>query len=266
MTSPAEDAIDSLAQQWRTAGVTPGDTLLLHSNIKRTLLTCRRAGRTVSPADVLDSFLRALEPSGTLLLPLFSFAFTKGVPFDIRQSPSEMGVLTEAGRVHPGAVRTGHPMYSFAAIGANAGRFRGVDNVSGFGEDSPFAILRELDGSVAALDLDEQNSMTFYHHVEEMKRVPYRYFKDFTGTYIGWEGVASTKTYRLYVRDVARGVVGEGNPASDMMWERGLYVGDRPGVGSGLRVIKARAMFDFLANLIDTDRALGTMYSIQSTT
>jgi aminoglycoside 3-N-acetyltransferase len=252
-----------LARQWAAAGVERGDALLLHSNIRRMLLACRRGGRAVSPDEVLDSFLEALGPEGTLLLPLFNFDFTKGVPFDIRHTPSQMGVLTEAGRRRAGAVRTGHPTYSFAAIGAQSERFRGVDNFSAFGEDSPFAILRELDGKIAALDLDEQNSMTFYHHVEELKRVPYRYFKDFTGTYIGWDGVATTRTYRLYVRDLERGVVGEGNPAAEMMWERGLYRGDQPGVGSGLRTIKASDMFEFLSSLIDTGRALGTMYSTQ---
>jgi len=256
--------IDALAEQWAAAGVERGDTLLLHSNITRTLLAHRKAGRTISARDVLESFLQALGRGGTLLLPLFNFGFAKGMAFDIRHTPSAMGALTEAGRLHPEAVRTGHPIYSFAVIGAQSERFRGVDNISGFGEDSPFAILRELDGTIGALDLDEHNSMTFYHHVEEIKRASYRYFKDFTGTYIGQDGTATTKTYRLYVRDLERGVVGEGNPAGEMMWERGLYRGDRPGVGSGLRTIKARAMFDFLSYLIDSSQALGTMYSIRS--
>ena len=259
----SESAVGMLARQWSAAGVESGTTMLLHSNIIRTLRTCRRVAGPVSVEDVLESLLDALGPGGTLLLPLFNFGFTKGLPFDIRNTPSKMGVLTEAGRKHPGAVRTGHPIYSFAAIGGQAERFRGVDNISAFGEDSPFALLRELDGTVGALDLDEYNSMTFYHYVEELKRVPYRYFKEFTGTYTDWDGVASTRTYRLYVRDVDQGVTTEGNPASDMMWARGLYRGDRPGVGSGLRTIKARAMFDFLADLIDTGRALGTMYSIK---
>src|SRR5688572_29171159 len=148
-------SIESLAEQWRSSGVEPGDTLLLHSNITRTVRTCRRNGWPATAHDILDSFLVALGPRGTLLLPLFNFDFTKGVPFDIRNTPSQMGALTEAGRLHPGAVRTGHPVYSFAAIGAQARRFQNVDNVSAFGEDSPFTMLRELDGKVAALDLTE---------------------------------------------------------------------------------------------------------------
>ena len=257
--------MEALADQWSAAGVERGDTLLLHSSIKRTLLSCRRAGRRVSPRDILDSLLAALGPDGTLLLPLFNFDFARGKPFDIRQTPSEMGALTEAGRAHPEAVRTGHPLYSFAVIGAQSARFRGVDNVSGYAQDSPFGILRDLNGTIAVLDLDDQNSMTFYHHVEEVKRVPYRYFKEFTGTYTGLDGIPAQRTYTLFVRDIDRGVVTDVNTAGEMIWERGLYRGDRPGTGSGLRTIRARAMFDFVASLIDTGRALGTLYCVKTT-
>jgi aminoglycoside 3-N-acetyltransferase len=258
-------AVRALAEQWSAAGVERGDTVLLHSSIKRTLLSCRRSGRPVSPRDILDSFLAALGPEGTLLLPLFNFDFAKGQPFDIRQTPSEMGALTEAGRVHSEAVRTGHPLYSFAVIGARSARFRGVDNVSGYAQDSPFGILLELNGTIAVLDLDDQNSMTFYHHVEEMKGVPYRYFKAFTGTYTGLDGVPTQRTYTLFVRDIDRGIVTDVNAAGEMLWERGLYRGDRPGIGSGLRTIRARAMFDVVAGLIDSGRAQGTLYSIKTT-
>lgn len=254
--------IDELAQRWVAAGVRRGDTLLVHSNIRRTLGACRKAGHAVSPREILESFLCAIGPDGTLLLPLFNFEFTKGVPFEICQTPSQMGALTEAGRTYPGAVRTGHPIYSFAAIGANAPRFSGIDNASGYAQDSPFGILRDMDGRIAVLDLEDQDSMTFYHHVEEVKHVPYRYFKDFTGPYVDATGASSIRTYRLYVRDIERGVVTDVNPAGELMWREGLYRGSRPKVGAGLRTVKAREMFDFVARIIDTSRALGTLYSI----
>jgi aminoglycoside 3-N-acetyltransferase len=254
--------VTELARQWRSCGVEPGDTLLLHSNIQRTIRAARKAGHVLTVRDVLDSFLEAIEPAGTLLLPLFNFDFTRGTPFDIRHTPSQMGALTEAGREYPGSVRTGHPVYSFAAIGARAALFDGMDNRSAFADDSPFGLLRRLEGRVAALDLDDHDSMTFYHHVEEMKRVPYRFFKDFHGTYIDREGQTSERTYTIYVRDLERNVVTEGNPAAELMWSAGVYRGDRPKTGSGLRTVAAVQMFEFLARLIDEGRALGTMYSI----
>jgi aminoglycoside 3-N-acetyltransferase len=255
--------LEDLKNRWLGAGIETGDTVLVHSNIKRTLVDFRRAGYPISPEDILQSFLAAIGPKGTLILPLFNFDFTQGIAFDIRSTPSHMGALTEAGRLRAEAVRTGHPIYSFAVIGDKARLFENVDNESGYSEQSPFGILRELDGKIAVLDLEDQNSMTFYHHVEEVKKVDYRYFKSFTADYTDRAGTTSERSYKLYVRDLERGVLTDVNPAGELLWSHGLYKGDRPRVGSGLRVIESRRMFEFVEDIIDQGKALGALYSLE---
>lgn len=255
--------LEKLEEGWHRSGVEPGDVLLLHSSVKRTIQAFRDEGMQIAPADILRSFLNVLGPEGTLLLPLFNFDFTSGADFDIRKTPSHMGALTEAGRLYSGAVRTGHPIYSFAVIGRQSERFSCVDNVSGYGADSPFGILRELNGKIGVLDLPDQNSMTFYHHVEEMMGVSYRYFKDFTGGYIGRDGAGCEKTYKLFVRDIENGVVTHVNPCGELLWQAGLYKGLRPGAGSGLRTINAPDVFAFAADLIDRSLALNNLYIIE---
>jgi aminoglycoside 3-N-acetyltransferase len=253
---------DQVSEGWRRSGIEEGDTVLIHSSLGKSMRDIRKRGLDTSATLVLGSFLDAVGPSGTLLLPLFNFDFTKGVPFDIRNTPSRMGILTEAARQHPGAVRTGHPIYSFAVIGAGADRFKGVNNYSGYGPDSPFAILRELDGKIAILDLPDQRSMTFYHHVEEMNNVPYRYHKTFAGNYTGSDGTTSRRTYSLFVRDLERGVCTHVDPAGELLWKNGLYTGDRPGEGTRLRVISARRMYQFVSDIIVSGRAEGLLYMI----
>lgn len=247
-----------LAQNWRKCGINPGDVILIHSSLKRTLQTYN-----TTPQAVLESFLEAVGLNGTVLFPLFNFDFTKGVPFDIRSTPSQMGALTEAARLHPHAVRSGHPIYSFAIIGAQAEKFN-VDNFSGYGPDSPFAILRQLDGKIAVVDLDDQNSMTFYHYIEEMHEVPYRFHKTFTGLYTDANGVTSERTYGLFVRDLDKGVMTDVNPMGEIPWEKGLYHGDQPKQGIGLRTISANAMYDAVSEVIKAGRARGLLYSIKS--
>lgn len=246
-----------LAQNWRKCGIHPGDVVLVHSSLKRTLQT-----HNTTPQAVMESFLEAVGPDGTVLFPLFNFDFTKGVPFDIRSTPSQMGALTEAARLHPDALRSGHPIYSFAIIGPQAQKFN-VDNFSGYGPDSPFAILRQLDGKIGVLDLEDQNSMTFYHHIEEMHGVPYRFHKKFTGQYTDANGVTSERTYGLFVRDLDKGVTTDVNPMGEILWEKGLYHGDRPKRGIGLRTISANAMYDAVSEVIKAGRALGLLYSIK---
>lgn len=255
--------IEKLAEEWRTAGIQEGDTLLLHSNIKSTLRRCAKQGNKVSPEDILDSFLLAVGSTGTMLLPLFNFGFPAGATFDIRNTPSRMGILTEAARNHKLCIRTGHPIYSFAVIGAKAEEFRGVDNFSGYGKDSPFYMLREMNGKIASLDLPDQNSMTFYHHVEEMNEVDYRYHKTFTGNYIDAAGNASTRTYGLFVRKIEEKVQTHVDPAGELMWEQGLYKGFRPGEGCALRSIMATEMYDFVTDIIKSGKAKNLLYKIE---
>ena len=248
---------EKLSNNWAKCGVESGDTLLIHTSLRRTLTKYN-----TTPKIILESFLDVLGEAGTLLLPIFNFEFTKGVPFDIRTTPSQMGALTEAGRVYPGAVRNGHPIYSFAAIGANANHFK-IDNFSGYGEDSPFAILRKLDGKIGVIDLADQNSMTFYHHIEEMHNVPYRYHKKFTGKYTDAKGVTTEKTYGLFVRDIEKGVLTDVNPMGELLWEKGLYSGDRPKEETGFRVISANAMYAEVSKVIKAGRAEELLYSIE---
>ena len=238
--------------QWREAGISEGDTVLIHSSLKRTF---QQLGGTVS--SILDSFIDAVGDTGTLLLPLFNFDFTKGVPFDMRTTPSQMGILTEAGRLYQEAIRTGHPIYSFAVLGANQSRFN-VDNFSGYGADSPFGILRELDGKIAVLNLPDSHSMTFYHHVEEMNQVDYRFMKLFTGQYTDMAGKTELRTYGLYVRYPH--VTTHVNPCGELAWDAGLYTGCRPDEGCGLRVIKANDLYKLVTDVIQSGRAKGMLY------
>lgn len=253
--------IGSLKSEWNAAGIRKGDTVLIHSSMARTVRRCS-TDRKSRPGieQFVQTFLDAVGAQGTVLFPLFNFGFSNGLPFDLRNTPSAMGKLTEAARHHPDAVRTRHPIYSFAVIGANADRFQNVDNKSGYGADSPFAILRELDGKVASLDLDDQNSMTFYHHVEEMNEVPYRFMKTFTGPYTDFDGKTNDQEYTLYVRDTDRGVMTHVNPAGELLWQNGLYSGSRPKNGSGLRVIGANSMFEFVSDIINSGEAEGLLY------
>ena len=262
----AKSLVEKTSGYWRDAGIDDGDTLLLHSSMRRTLGRLRELDHTIGMREALEGLVHAVGRSGTLLLPLFNFEFAEGVPFDIRTTPSQMGGLSEAARVRSGTVRTGHPIYSFAVIGHHARLFTGLDNRSGYGPDSPFAILRQLEGSIASLDLEDQHSMTFYHHVEEMLDVPYRHFKTFSGLYTDGDGSSSVREYELFVRRLELGVRTDVNRAGEAMWRMGLYSGDRPLEGSGLRRVDAGAMFEFVRDIIVSGQAEGMLYSIDSET
>ena len=159
-----------LSERWRSSGIEPGMLLLVHSNILRTMQEFQKEDIPLTVNDILDSFIEAVGPEGTLLFPLFNFDFSWGKSFDMRTSKSSMGALTEAARLRTDSVRTGHPVYSFAVLGRLKEKFRGLNNLTAYGAGSPFEMVHSMRVYVAVLDLTDQASMTFYHHVEEMEK------------------------------------------------------------------------------------------------
>jgi aminoglycoside 3-N-acetyltransferase len=99
-------------------------------------------GVKIGPAEILGSFADAVGPHGTLLLPLFNFDFASGSSFDIQNTASQMGALSEFVRKQPTTVSTGHPIYSFGVLDSKAEAFRVVDNKSAYADDTPFGILK----------------------------------------------------------------------------------------------------------------------------
>ena len=253
-------AASALSSNWQASGIQAGDTVLLHSNIMRTLRGARLPDRQGAPAIILQSWLEAVGPAGTLLLPTFNFGFAQGRGFDMRQTRSEMGILTETARLWPGVVRTGHPVYSFAAFGARAAELRGLANLSGYGRDSPFGWLRRVNGKIAVLDCPDQEAMTFYHHVEEMEQVDYRYHKPFTGKYTDAAGTTTERTFYIYVRNLDRNVITKVGGMEELLWQDGLYSGNRPGCGNGLRTIGAADIYLRTAQIIKSGQARGHLY------
>ena len=93
----------------------------------------------------------------------------------------------------------------------------GLNNESGYDENSPFALIHNLYVKIVSLDLKDQNSMTFYHYVEEYLRVDYRYFKTFNGEYVDQTGNLNNRKFKLYARDMQRNILIHVNPVGELM-------------------------------------------------
>lgn len=256
--------IDALVQNWNRSGLKEGDLVLVHSSLKRLLFKLKdEFGELISPKLIYDSLIKTLGENGTLILPLYNFDFPNTKYFNFNETPSQMGALTEIGRNQTNAVRTGHPIYSFSVIGKLSNEFEGINNKSGYGKDSPFAKIKELNGKIAIIGLTDQNSMTSYHFVEEQNLVDYRYFKDFTGKYIDKNGNESIKTYSLFVRDLERGVKTDVNRMMDYLWKINAYKGDKPDEGYGMRTIEFNDLYNETDKVIKSGNAINFLYSIE---
>lgn len=230
-------------------GVGAGDVLLVHSSYKSL------GGVEGGPQAVIDALRDLLGPDGTLVVPTFNFDFCRGTPFDARTTPSQMGVLTELVRTNPDSRRIAHPIYSFAALGARAEACSAIANVSSYGADSLFAKLREWDAKIMVIGLSYNASMTFFHHVEEMEGCDYRYMKEFTGPYTGSDGVASSRTFTMFVRDLDRGVETAVEPMGELLESLGV-IGSRQVGAATVRLMKANEVYAATAREMRRDPAL----------
>ncbi|MBL7161548.1 MAG: AAC(3) family N-acetyltransferase [Anaerolineales bacterium] len=231
---------DKLVGEIRFFGVEAGDTLLVHSSYKSF------GGVEGGPQTVIDALLHVLGEEGTLIMPAFNFDFCKGEPWDVRETPSHMGIITELVRKHPRSRRVFHPIYSFTIIGKHAEFLTKDRYKSSYERNSIFGKLRELDGKIMVIGLSYNDSMTFFHHVEELEGVDYRYLKTFTGMVTDEGGNTYEDSFQMLVRDIDQGVETMVDPMGELAEEAGVIkshtIGEAP-----VKLMKANEIYEFTA-------------------
>lgn len=175
-----------IKQGLRDLGLGEGDVVLVHSDL-----------RTLAPARVLKSMpdygmpvlIEAMRETigdeGTLVMPTFtwdSFHDKDTVVFDVANTPSEVGSITEFFRKMPGVIRSRHVCHSVAAVGRYAPDVMG-DGVHPFAEGGTFDQLLRLDSWNLFLGVSFE-VCTALHAVEESMQVPYRFYRDFRGSIV----------------------------------------------------------------------------------
>lgn len=167
-TVKKEQILDDL----KNIGVRSGDILLVHSALSK--IGFVEGG----PDALIDVFLEALGETGTLLMPSFQGGgehkiLCQGCVFDLRTSPSELGLLTETFRKKKGVIRSVSPTHSTAGCGAMAEEIlkdHHLCNVS-VGRGSPYEKLVMMNGKILLLGVGHGCDTTL-HYVENVNGAP----------------------------------------------------------------------------------------------
>lgn len=158
-------------------GLAPGDAVLTHASL-------RKVGTILGGPDTLISaIMDIVGPEGTLLAycdwlldetllddPVLRAEMP---PFDPARSRAtrDNGAFPEFIRTTPGALRSGNPGASCAAIGGRAAWFTADHALDyGYGPTSPFGRLVEAGGKTMLIGAP-RDTMTLLHHAEHLAEI-----------------------------------------------------------------------------------------------
>lgn len=124
---------------------------------------------------LLEILLETVGEEGTLVFPCWHFTYraedylNSGKIFDVKRSPSALGMLSEMARRYPDAYRSLHPTNSIVAIGKYAASITEVHHTDIYpcGAKSPYYLTMELGGIIAGIGVNA-NFMSFVHCPEDV--------------------------------------------------------------------------------------------------
>jgi len=184
-----------MCKQLSALGVKPGGFLLVHSSYKSL------GSGVQGPKQVIETLRAALGESGTLVFPTLSYkavSVDKRI-FHIKDTPSDVGAISEYFRQMPGVVRSLHPTHSCAAIGPGAADITANNHLDStpVGKNSPFRKLKDYGGQILMLGCGLRPN-TSMHGVEELVQPPYLFRHGFTYACTGLDGVVKDLTIQRH--------------------------------------------------------------------
>ena len=231
--------------------IPPNSDVFVHSSM-------RSFGQSIHAETLIQKLSESVGKRGNILMPTFSFSFKETKLFDVENTPSKTGILPEVFRKKLPSIRSLNPMQSVSVLGPHAKSYTQMDCPTTFGENSLFDKFFKNDGMILLLGVD-YNKVTFYHYLEEKYKVPYRYWKTFSGAVIGYDRKTVKTDYRMFVRKPE--YLPNINHYGLLMEELGLV--KKAVIGNCIiRLFKAKDLYDLLLKdlnvnkfcLVHTDR------------
>ena len=160
-----------LYEGFRRVGVQSGDIVYCHSSLSK-------FGYVEGGADtVIDALLEAVGTEGAVATPAGTYSQKKdGGVFDVRNSPSELGAISEALRKRS-THRSHHLTESVCAVGKLAREITETHSLTPCGAESPFQKFIDLDAQILLLGVSH-NSNTTFEAIEERIAPEYVRFRE----------------------------------------------------------------------------------------
>jgi aminoglycoside 3-N-acetyltransferase len=225
-----------------------GDSAFIHSDIVP-FGTLAAVDRDWFFDSLLACFIKSVGLSGNILMPAFTYSFCKNEIFDVQNSPSTVGALTEAFRKRDGILRSLNPIFSAVGVGVTALKLLTVDEDC-FGGNSIFGNLLKDNAWLIFFGVGLR-AATFVHFIEQSHTVPYRYTKRFEGAVANMGAKYETYT-DYYVRDLALNPILETESLEKRLTEEGALKITKLGEGF-VKAVKARDFYEIGLDMLKKD-------------
>jgi aminoglycoside 3-N-acetyltransferase len=145
-------------------------------------------------------FLEEFYCPKTILVPTFTYSFTKTGIYDLKNTPSEVGRFSEEVRkLYDYENRSLNPVFSVIDTNMYMKKYLINENTA-FGKNSLFDLLYKEKHVIVNINLNEI-ILAFLHYIEEFKKVDYRFNKKFSGRILCQNDKELKVEYNYYVRN-----------------------------------------------------------------
>ena len=169
--------ITEIVNDLRKIGINKGDKLLVHSSYKS--LGYVEGGIET----VVEAFKTAVGEEGTLMFPTFTYDYVnmENPVFDIKKTPSCVGMIPEVFRKSEGVVRSLHPTHSLAVWGKDKEYYiaNHHDDDNCLDVNSPIYKLMLGGGKILHIGCGLGHN-TILHGLEIYCKVPYAFKADYS--------------------------------------------------------------------------------------
>ena len=170
-----QNILDSLKQ----VGLKKGDSIFTYSNLGFFGKLKNAETSEDYCAAFRDAIFKIIGNEGTLVVPAFSYSFCNSTRFNVSSTPSVCGMFSEYIRNDAQSKRSNDPNFSISAIGESAEYFTQDCQPHSFGKDSFWERYLKKNGKFCNFNFD--SGSTFFHYIEKLLNVRYRYDKEFKG-------------------------------------------------------------------------------------
>lgn len=227
----------------RELGLEAGDTVLVHTSMKS-------FGQVDGgPEAIIEALLEVLGPQGCLVMSTLTIGVKESpVVFDVRETASVAGLVTNVFRKRPNAYRSHHPVSSAAAEG------RGAEVIARFHSETPCGLISPigqvyLRGGWCLFMGAPWASNTMFHVAEELIMPAYLNMAEFHNARLideqGAEHTVSFKRYNCYQGGVIRDLESMGPRYEASGAVRHTHIGN-----SDCRMIRAGDVVDITVALL----------------